>query len=356
MKKLLSSLVIAILLVGVIAVSSSFAEGKKPKVIHIGCSGGGYGKPFSIYLIGIVHAKGLLEEEFKTDGIKIEWNIFKGAGPAVNEAFANGALDLASYGDFPSVIGRAGGLKTKLVSPSYARTNSYIAVPADSKAETILDLKGKKIGIGKGTATQLVLNRILEGNGLTEKDVKLYNLSGADADSALAAKQIDAEQAGQNVLRLRSLGIAKIIFSTHKAPDRWKVAGALFVTEQFAKEYPEILKRILRVYVKAARWASDEANREEVLKTWAQGGIPYAFFKEDLQGRPISDFITPIIDDYFVNHYKEAAAFSKERGFIRKEFDVEKWIDRSFVDAALKEEGLENYWQPRDADGNPISK
>jgi hypothetical protein len=36
---------------------------------------------------------------------------FKGAGPAVNEGFANDQLDFAYQGDLPSLIGRAPYLK-----------------------------------------------------------------------------------------------------------------------------------------------------------------------------------------------------------------------------------------------------
>ena len=50
---------------------------------------------------------GLLEEEFKKDGIKIQWTFLRGAGPAVNELFANGLLDSSHLGDLPSVVGRA---------------------------------------------------------------------------------------------------------------------------------------------------------------------------------------------------------------------------------------------------------
>ncbi|HYP91433.1 MAG TPA: hypothetical protein VEQ59_24870 [Polyangiaceae bacterium] len=34
-----------------------------------------------------------MEEEFKAEGIKIQWNFLRGAGPGVNELFANGLAD-----------------------------------------------------------------------------------------------------------------------------------------------------------------------------------------------------------------------------------------------------------------------
>src|SRR4029450_8387854 len=84
-----------------------------------------------------------LEKEFANDpNVKIEWFFFKGAGPAVNEAFANNQLDFAYQGDLPSLIGRATGLKTKYLLASGARKPLYLAVAKDSGIKKIEDLKG----------------------------------------------------------------------------------------------------------------------------------------------------------------------------------------------------------------------
>jgi sulfonate transport system substrate-binding protein len=353
MKKLLSGFLVVSLLVGVLGIESLFAQEKKPKVIRIGASGGGYGKPFPSNNIGIIQGKGFWEEEFKQDGIKIEWNIFKGAGPAINESFANNNIDIAGFGDFPAIVGKAGGLKTKLIAGHYVRNNAYIAVPYDSPIASVKELKGKKVGLSKGTLTQLTLNRILDANGLIEKDLKLYNLGGADGEAALAAKEIDAYVGGFSLIKLRTLGIAKIIYTTKEEdfPDKLKGAGQLLVTEEFANKYPDIVRRIVKIWVKAAAWAAEEKNREEVLALWARTGTPLSTYKEEYEGLPIKLVIVPLLDEFYINHYKEGVAFAKERGLIRNAFDVDKWIDKSYLEAALKELGLENFWSEYDAEG-----
>ena len=63
----------------------------------------------------VVHSERYLDQELRDrPEVKVEWYFFKGAGPAVNEAFANNQLDFALQGDLPQIIGRANGLKTKL--------------------------------------------------------------------------------------------------------------------------------------------------------------------------------------------------------------------------------------------------
>ena len=71
------------------------------KVIRIGAPDFGVaGKPSpGGGILAIVQHNKWLEEEFAKDGIKVEWNFFRGAGPAVAEALAAKQLDLVSlYG------------------------------------------------------------------------------------------------------------------------------------------------------------------------------------------------------------------------------------------------------------------
>ncbi len=354
MKRLWSMVLAGVFIVSAVGATTASAEPQKLKEIRFGCSGGGYGKPFSIYLVGLVLAKGALEKEFEPDGIKINWTVFKGAGPAINEAFANGLLDIGAYGDFPAIISRAGGVRHHLISTSYKRTSAYIAVPKDSNAKSIADLRGKKIGISKGTTSQLVFNNLIKSQGLQEKDFRLINLSGQDGDNALSGGEIDALFGSTNLLKLRNQGLARLIWSTGDkgVPDDWKAFGQVVVLDRFSKEHPEIIQRIMNVYVQTAYWASLPENLQEVLRLMAMTGTPLAFYKEDLEGREVKEIIDPLLDPFAVQHYKNAVAFAKERGFIRKEFDVDEWVDRSYLNAALKAQGLEDFWPPHDVDGN----
>ena len=74
-------IIFAIITVFIFGGNSSYAAQHKPDIIRIGSAySAGYGKPYSTGILGIVHARGLLEEEFKNDGIKLNWYFFKGAG------------------------------------------------------------------------------------------------------------------------------------------------------------------------------------------------------------------------------------------------------------------------------------
>jgi sulfonate transport system substrate-binding protein len=156
---------------------------------------------------------------------------------------------------------------------------------------------------------------------------------------------------------LREQGLTRQIYSSvgdPKFPEIWKTIGGLVVTEEFADKYPDIVKRIVKVHVKAAKWGSEEENREELYKLWAKVGTPYSNIREGYRGYSLKSRNSPLLDEYFITKHKEVVDFAKENGFIKKTFDVEQWIDKSYLEAALKELGLENYWPRFDKDGKEI--
>ena len=118
------------------AVAPAQAQAPEPlKVIRIGVATGGVGSNPVRHggtSTALAYTDGVLEEEFKKDGVKVEWTFFKGAGPAVNEALVNQQLDFAWQGDLPSIVHRAGDVKTKIILGSGVRTGLYLAVQPDS--------------------------------------------------------------------------------------------------------------------------------------------------------------------------------------------------------------------------------
>lgn len=340
------------------AVSATFslnaAAAEVPKVIRIGVATVGVGgKPvFGGSTTALVHVKGLLESEFKADGIKVEWNFFKGAGPAVNEALANKLLDFAWQGDLPAIIGRAGGLKTKILLADGTRGTTYLAVPADSPANSLEDLKGKRVALFKGTNGQLLTARVLEQHGLSEKDFRSINMDTATTTAAISTKDVDGAWFAYDVFQLVDRGVAKIIYSTlGKAPTLSRQTHFL-VNEDFDKQYPEVVQRVVNTLVKEAAWASDDANREQVLQQWSKSGVPYKAYKQDYEGTPLKVRLSPLLDEFFSTHYRTSVDLARKFKLVRGDVDVKAWFDDRHLQQALKQFKLENQWPEYDARGD----
>lgn len=328
----------------------------KPKVIRISYPGVGVGNrpAASGNIVATAHLLGLFEQEFKPDGISIEWSFLRGAGPAVNELFANGLVDFSPLGDLPSVIGRASGLKHRVLVSAGVRGNIYVAVPADSSIKSLSDLKGKRVAVAKGTATHLAGAKILESVGLSEKDVKIVNMDVVSAQLALTTRDIDAALGGTDYLRLRDQGVARIIFTTRGADPALTSNGLFIGSEAFINKYPALTTRVVKVLVKSARWIA-EANPADVYKLWTKSGTTFSSFREELQGEDLKYRTSPLLDPYVFARYALQIQQAHRLNLSRTTFDFKDWVEPKFLQAALKELNLETYWQPRGQDGKPVA-
>ena len=329
------------------------AQAQNPNMVRIGVANGGVGTPPRTggSTVGIVNAQGLLEKEFERDGIQVQWIFFKGAGPAVNEALVNKQLDFAWQGDLPSIVHRAGGVKTKIIVGSGVRNGLYLGVPPDSTITRLEDLKGKRVAVFKGTNLHLAAVRALAAKGLKETDLKLINLDTAGAQAALVTKDIDAAFGYVELFALREKGAAKVVWSAAQDSYRFTRQTVLLVTDDFAQRHPQVVQRVVNTVVKAARAYSDEQQRGELFAQWGKAELPERFWREDFIGQPLRVRVSPLLDPFLVARYKDAAAEAHALKLTRSVPEIDSWFDRRYLDVALKELKLEGYWPQYAADG-----
>jgi sulfonate transport system substrate-binding protein len=324
----------------------------KPKEIRIAFSGAGAGgRPLAGgSSLATTHLHGALEEEFKKDGIKVKWYFNVGAGPATNEQFANNLIDFATHGDLPLVVGRSTGLKHKIILGQGRFGETSFVVPANSEAKTLADLKGKKLGVTKGTSGQLTLARVLERNGFTERDFKVVSLDSATIKAALATGDIDG--AITRPYDLVARGVAKVLFNIPRDPKLTSIS-TFWVGEEFEKKYPDIVQRVVTTIVKESKWSSDEQNRAEIMKMWSrQATDTYSDYVESWKQYKLRERISPLLDEYYVSRLQTSVDETKHFKLIRRDVSINGWIEPKYLNAALKELKLEHYWDEYDKDGN----
>jgi sulfonate transport system substrate-binding protein len=346
-------------LLGFVLTSASLVQAEdKPTEIRIAVPGVGIGnRPVTGgSATSTAHLRGMLEEEFRKDGIKVTWTFLRGAGPAVNELYANNLVDISPLGDLPSIIGRASGLRTRVLLSGGRFGNSYVGVPADSPIQSIKDLRGKRVAVFKGTANQLQANRILAAHGLKENEVRTINMDTNASRTALVTKDIDASFGGSDLLALRDQGAVRIIYTTRNGDPTLTSNGTVIGSEAFLKRYPHIATRIVKVFLQAAKWiAEHESDPAQVYMLWTKSGVQFANYKEDYTGSSIKTRTTPLIDPYLSARYNQSIADAKRFGLIKETFKFEDWADPSFLEAALKQLQLEGFWTSLPAGGKPQS-
>ncbi len=358
MKKKLLAATLFGLLGSALLPATSLLAAEEPTVIRFGMATVGKGGvPYSPDNTSeLAHQRQTIEEELKADGIKVEWHYFKGAGPAVNEALANKQLDFSMQGDLPAVVGKAGGLNTRLITADRLLNSTYLVVPADSPAKSLADLKGKKVALFKGTNLHLAILRTLQHEGFRDRDFRLVNMDTATANAALASKDIDGGWFGPDAFQLQDKGIGRIIYDSRAADAKLSRQTHVLVDGDFEQQHPEIVQKVVNGLVKAAAWAAEDANREEALKLWANSGTPVEALRQVHAGQSFVRNYSPRLDEFFVDRYRTTVKESKALGLIRNDIDVARWVEPKYVERAIEQLGLQALWPLYDADNRLVSR
>lgn len=325
-------------------------------VIRIGSPDlGTAGKPSaSAGPLTVVQSQKWLEQEFAKEGIKIEWNFFRGAGPAIAEGLAAKQLDVVFLGDLASVIGKARGLPTKYIFAAGRGSNSYLATAPGVDIKTVNDLKGKKISVLKGTAYQRPFDNLLASAGLTEKDVKLINLDWPSSKTAVVSKEIDATFGGSDLFLLKDKGV-NIPLSTKGRGPEFKIDAGVLATEDFISKYPDVTARLVKQLVRAAHFASQESNREAFIKLSIEhSGNPELGIRSEFEGENLKERFSPLIDEDLVADYQRVLDEGQKLGLVKQSFVVKDWFVPQFVQQALKDLKLEKFWTELDAQGKAV--
>ncbi len=135
--------------------------------------------------VGLVKSNGLKD-------VQLSWTEFP-SGPPLLEALNAGSIDIGHTGDSPPLFAQAAGIPFVYFGASSASPESSgILVKKDSPIRAASDLRGRRIGFGKGTSAHTMVLRYLEVNGLSFGDVTPMYLSPADGRAALERGSIDA--------------------------------------------------------------------------------------------------------------------------------------------------------------------
>src|SRR6201990_1864304 len=228
----------------------------------------------------VLKQKGLLEKEFAKDGISIVWVQSAGSNKAL-EFLNAGSIDFCSPPGSAALVAKINGNPIKSIYVFSRPEWTALVTTKDSKIASVADLRGKRVAVTRGTDPHIFLVRALLGAGLTEKDITPVLLQHADGKTALIRGDV-AAWAGLDPMMAQAEveEDAKLFFRKADA-NTWSI---LNVREQFLKDYPDVVRRVLAVYEEARKYSV--ANYDEMKKTLvAVTKLPDAVVDKQLKER-----------------------------------------------------------------------
>src|SRR6516225_6381000 len=199
----------------------------------------------------VLKDKGFLEKEFAKSGIGIRWVQTLGSNKAL-EFLSAGSIDFGSTAGAAALVGKINGNPIKSIYV-YSRPEwTALVTTKDSNINKIVDLKGRRVAVTRGTDPHIFLVRALQSADMTEKDIVPVLLQHPDGKTALIRGDVDAWAGLDPMMAQAELQDGARLFYRNRDANTW---GILNVREAFAEEYPDIVRRVLAVYEQARKFS-----------------------------------------------------------------------------------------------------
>jgi len=267
----------------------------------------------------VLKDKGLLEQEFKADGINIRWVQSLGSNKALEFLNAD-SLDFGSTAGAAALIGKINGNPIRSVYV-YSRPEwTALVAPKGSSITKPADLKGKRIAVTRGTDPHIFLIQALAGAGLSEKDVKIVLLQHPDGRLALQRGDVDAWAGLDPLMAAAEVDEGATLFYRRPELNSW---GVLNVREDFAAKNPALVKRVLSVYEKARELSLKEPATLKA-SLLAAAKLPEPVIARQLERTDLSE---SKIGDKQKKTILDAGIALQQAGVIEAKVDVKAVVD-----------------------------
>jgi NitT/TauT family transport system substrate-binding protein len=269
--------------------------------------------------------------------LKIEERVFA-KGLDILPAIIAGEIDIAASALDAAVAGRANDIPVYVVA-GFAKGGARIVVRPDLNIKSVADLKGKKVGVARGGAQELLLAAELAKYNLTwsdqpGKDVQLFFMPFPDLNQALMQKNIDAmcqsePQSSQAINKGYGVELLKPYDTPMGEPVR-----ALVMTEKMYNEKHDVAQRVLKLFVEATKTFQDNPKLAEKY-------VREQLFKNQISDEDYRDAMSnaSFTYDISIDHVQITSDLMKKYGIgkLTKVPSAKDWVRLDLLETAKKE-------------------
>jgi ABC-type nitrate/sulfonate/bicarbonate transport system substrate-binding protein len=286
-------------------------------------------------------------------------------------------------GLFPPVHVHADIRRTRLLGVTHVpREGGVLLVRSKDDIYRMTDLKGRKIGLSKSLNTiktdwwriqeEQGIELMLRMNGMTRKDVEIvefpypddwynnpdmvgppienpselwlkrdhkHDLAFRPLETALETGAIDAMYSQSKVLSVLSEATGKFaaIEDLSKYPD-WRlqvanIPAAITCTDVMAEKHPELAVTFMKGMIKVGRWANEHKHAAAAI---LDKQTYYLDVEDTYRGIKDVDMV-PNLSALNLASVEIGKNFMLSHGYIKRDFDVQKWAAPEFLEQAAKE-------------------
>jgi NitT/TauT family transport system substrate-binding protein len=256
-------------------------------------------------------------------------------------ALVAGELDAAASGADAAITARAAGVPLYAVA-GFSSGGARIVAQPGLGIKTVADLKGKKVGVTRGGAQELLLLAELEKHGLSAsnrpgKDVLIVYLTYPDLNGALLGRQIDAmcQSEPYSTQAINKKFGVEVIKPYDTALER--SVRSLDITEKLYKERPDVAYRFVKLFLDATlQFQRDHALAEKYVRE--------SVFKNQLSSEDYRDAMANAEFSYDLNPAEIQTMTNMMVRFdmakMTKPPKAEEWVKTDLLERAKKELGV----------------
>jgi NitT/TauT family transport system substrate-binding protein len=208
-------------------------------------------------------------------------------------------VDLAASAADAAVANRSTGAPVYVVA-GFAKGGARLVAGAKTTIKGVPDLKGKKVGVARGGAQELLLFAELAKHGLTwsdkpGKDVQIVYLPFADLNQALMQGELDAMcQSEPQSSQAINKGFGRELLKPYDTP-LGEPVRVLVMTEKLYKERPAVAQKVLDCFVDSTKkLIADPAFAQKyVIEQMFKGQITPQDFKDAMDNADYTYDVTP---------------------------------------------------------------
>ena len=176
-------------------------------------------------------------------------------------SLVEGKADLATQADTVFMFAVQNGKKICTIGTLSTSTRATAIIARKDRGITEPpDLKGKKIGVPRGTTGEFFLDSFLSTQGISRKEVEIIDLKPSDMTAAILREEVDAVAIWNPVLKQMEKKLAEngtVFYNDTLYSDIFCVAA----WQEFVKKNPETVKKALRAFIRAETFVKQ--NPEE---------------------------------------------------------------------------------------------